>query len=444
MNVSLWPKQVEHGATSSIIELALERASLRRNRSVNFSPEVLATLDLKANQARGHSKYRNHVVTMVIGSLGPGGAERQLCNAAIGITDRSDWQVAVRSTDPIRGRSAFFADALKEHRIAPKRAPLVFPGRRWCADSHFFGTSLGYTVESLYRDFCKHRPAVVHAWLDQVNVAAGLAAVLSGVPRIILSGRNVNPSRLPGYSSYLRDAYVWLLAQPGVILTNNSAAGSLDYASWLDLDPSRVPVVLNGYGWDGLGQRRRAGSVATTERDSQRRLVLGVLRLSPEKRPLLWLETAGRIAQARPDVDFAMIGDGPLRTQCQDFVRDRALGDRIALLGTRGDVYEWMEAADVLLLTSSEEGLPNVLVEAQALGTPVLTTPAGGAPETLLDGVTGRVLSEDSPDHLAREILQVLGKADWLAEAGERGRTWVRERFGLDRMVTDWLDLYET
>ena len=442
MSASNFRRRSGSGDESPFVERALERVSFRRNRSVAFSPDVIAVLDSGAEQARRISQRRRHAVTMVIGSLGPGGAERQLCNLATGVIECSNWEVAVRSTDPLRGRSAFFAKALEAHHIVPKRARPVLPGRRWCADAHFFGTSFGYTLESLYRDFTSHRPAVVHAWLDRVNVAAGIAAVLSGVPRIILSGRNVNPSRLPGYSHYLRDAYMWLIAQPGVTLTNNSAAGAVDYASWLELDPSRIPVVLNGYRWADLGHCQSPCSV-TTERDTQRPLVLGVLRLSPEKRPLLWLETARRIAQARPDVDFAVIGDGPLRIQCQDFVRACSLGDRIALLGTRGDVYEWMDAADVLLLTSSEEGLPNVLVEAQSLGTPVLTTPAGGAPETLLDGVTGRVLRVDSADQLAREILQVLGNPDWLTRASDTGRAWVRERFGLDRMVKEWLDLYE-
>jgi glycosyltransferase involved in cell wall biosynthesis len=97
---------------------------------------------------------------------------------------------------------------------------------------------------------------------------------------------------------------------------------------------------------------------------------------------------------------------------------------------------------DVLLLTSTMEGTPNVLIEAQATGRPVVATDVGGTREAVKDGVTGILVRERSAGKLADAVLRILEDPSWPARARVSGPAWVSERFGLDRMIEETLAAY--
>ena len=103
--------------------------------------------------------------------------------------------------------------------------------------------------------------------------------------------------------------------------------------------------------------------------------------IAPAKRPHLWLDVAERVAAAVPRSRFVIVGDGALRAELQARIDGSGLGDRITLAGRQNPVEPWIAAMDTMLLASEVEGLPNVLLEAQALGVPVVTTDAGGSGE---------------------------------------------------------------
>ena len=99
-------------------------------------------------------------------------------------------------------------------------------------------------------------------------------------------------------------------------------------------------------------------------------------------------------------------------------------------------------AMDVFLLTSRVEGLPNVLIEAQALGVPVVTTDAGGAAETLIRGRTGFAIFPHRADVIASAVLQILNNTTWQRAAQKAGQEFARERFSMSRMIDVTLDAY--
>jgi glycosyltransferase involved in cell wall biosynthesis len=101
-----------------------------------------------------------------------------------------------------------------------------------------------------------------------------------------------------------------------------------------------------------------------------------------------------------------------------------------------------MSAMDVLFLSSVFEGSPNVLIEAQALGLPVVTTPAGGAIETVDDGVTGWVVRDGTARSAADRIVQLAQRPDVLALAAAAAPQFVLDRFGYDRMLADTASAY--
>lgn len=388
-----------------------------------------------------------------IGSLNPGGAERQLVLTLLGLVNSGKKPVAL-AVGYLRNEVERFhqhqleqagisvielhGDALQSQKIESARLSKIL---------NQLPAAL-YGVDDYVRVFGRQFPEIVHLWLDEVNVKGGLAAVMTGVPRIILSGRSLPPINFGFYQPYMREGYRWLLRQPGVTLINNSVAGARAYERWLGLPKGSIPVVHNGFDFDDdLLKRSRLRRAAYRERHGIPATVpvMGtVIRLSEEKRPLLWAEIAALVAQAMPETHFLVVGGGPLRKELEVRARQPDLAGRIHIVGLEKKTLEAMAAMDMFLLTSRIEGLSNVLIEAQALGVPVVTTRVGGAPETLQHKTTGWVLTSDEPDRAAAEIVRLLKDEAWLRTAGKAGSEFVKSRFGLQRMLDETTQVYES
>jgi glycosyltransferase involved in cell wall biosynthesis len=302
-------------------------------------------------------------------------------------------------------------------------------------------------IANLYLEFCDLRPEVVHAWLDWSNVRAGLAALLAGVPRILLSGRNLSPRHFALNTDYFYPAYKVLIERGGdsVQLLNNSQAGANDYAEWLSIPKEKIRILRNGVQLAEDAGRLPEYVAAFRLRHSipaGAPVVGGMFRFSPEKQPLLWLEAAGYVARMVPDVHFVLFGDGLLSTEMRDAARALGIDGRTHFAGVIAPPSHGLACCDLILLTSSGEGTPNVLLEAQLLGLPIVTTDAGGAPEAVLDGVTGAVVKLRDPGEISHAVKMVLCDEKFRAAARREGPRFVKEKFGVDRMVNETLALY--
>lgn len=289
------------------------------------------------------------------------------------------------------------------------------------------------------------RPEVVHLWLDDSSTKYGLAAAIAGAPRIVLSGRNVNPTHFEFHRPYMRAVYRALAGRSSVVLSNNSRAGAESYAAWLALPAQDIRVVYNAVDpalWPKLDPAaRRAARIRFGAAEGER-LVVGAFRMSPEKRPLLWLETARAALDRDASLRFALAGDGPMRGEVERRVEALGLANRLLLSREIPDVAALLGAADALLMTSEQEGTPNVLLEAQWLGTPSLITDAGGSAEAVLDGVTGRVSRSSAPEDLAAMLIELMNDPALAASTKVRGPGFVAERFGFERLIAETLSLY--
>ena len=317
------------------------------------------------------------------------------------------------------------------------------PYEAWASLVERMPTALRTELAALYWAFRERRPAVAHVWQDWANVAAGLAAVMAGVPRVILSARSQPPywvaNRLPLGGRFYHDAYAALIRAPRVVFSHNSHAGAVEFAEWLDAEAKDFPVVHNGTDFPDLGGD--AGGEGS--RFAPGHPVVGcIMRFEHEKRPDLWLETAALVAKARPEVRFVLVGDGPLRESVRALCGELGLDDRVTFVGRSGDIRSWVQRMDMLLLTSLLEGVPNVVVEAQSEGVPVVTTKVGGVAEVFDQGVSGWIVDRDTPEALAERTLWVLGNDAWRAQAAPIAKRTVRARFAMARMLDETVALY--
>jgi glycosyltransferase involved in cell wall biosynthesis len=293
------------------------------------------------------------------------------------------------------------------------------------------------------------RPEIIHCWSDFANVIGGLISTDLGVPKVVLSQRNMPAFRyVDGAEPYAcRDAYRLLAHHPNVTMVNNSLAGAVSYATWLDIPTDKIKVVYNGFLSNGIYIRQRSETKACRLHlgiSSDMHVVGAVMRFAAEKDPILWLETAAAIAVARPNVCFVLAGYGELAEQLALTIESLGLAQRFILSGEKKDVGLIYGALDVFLLTSRFEGSPNVLIEAQAAGIPVVAPDVGGTSETVLDGKTGVVVGNRRPLNLANAVLQILDDPSWRDRAAIHGPIFVSKRFGHQRMIDETIAVYHS
>jgi glycosyltransferase involved in cell wall biosynthesis len=174
--------------------------------------------------------------------------------------------------------------------------------------------------------------------------------------------------------------------------------------------------------------------------DPNRPIVGTIGRLSAQKAPLDFVQAAKRALQERPDLQFLMIGDGPLAA-----VVAQAIGDeqRIQVLGYRDDVPELYAILDVFALASLWEGLGRALTEAMIMGLPIAATAVNGIPELVHHQQTGLLSAPHHPAQLAENIMWLLNHPEEARRMGQCGQAQVVPNFDAKQMVDHIEALYE-
>ena len=395
-------------------------------------------------------------IVLANAGLALGGAERQLLNTISGLCDRGHKNITFLGEHvyEVPGLD-HFVPKLLERNIAVRQpvydATVARTSLRRLAP--YFGQALvelpphqARAILCLAEELASLRPEVVHTWQDPTNIRVGIAAHISGVRRIVLSVRGVAPPRAELVGLDMRAAYRALATSDRVVLVANCRAGAMTYADWLGIAPDRFRVIFNGVDF---------GDIVRPAAEAGRRLreqlgigpdvpvVAGVLRAVPAKRPELWIETARELLCHTSDAHFVVLGLGYPSLSASRAARELHRTGRLHVLGKRDDAPFVMSACDALLVTSESEGTPNAVLEAQALGIPVVTTNAGGLAESILPGITGLICNEDRPGDLAQALAQALSDPVLLKSVNREARAFVVKRFGLERMISDTLAAYD-
>lgn len=386
------------------------------------------------------------------GCLYSGGAERQLCNTALGLVQRGH-ECLVRTQHDLVGQHGHYLPLLSRAGVDARRAgsglrvdAAALERVRWDLIAAAPDAIRSY-VANLALELAAHRPDVLHAWLDHPNVIAGLAGIAAGVPSVILSTRNYNPTHFPRFYSPFVDWYRVAAPSRRIHWMANSHRGAASYAEYVGLDESRFHIVFNGLFREHFDRPTPAQRLAARRRlglPPEAPVVAVVNRLDEEKQPELMLKVIALLRERLPGLRVAVAGSGPLEADVRAIIARRGLARNIALLGRVDNVVEIMSAADVLLLTSRYEGCPNVALEAQHVGIPVVATDAGGTPDAVAHGETGFVCGVDDVAGLVISLQKLLQDSGLRERFGRAAQAYVDDRFNLDRMVDLTCGVYET
>ncbi len=400
-------------------------------------------------------------VMHVTSSLAAGGAERQVATTVAAMArDRPGRGVALVADDidPMTSRDVFLPvveaagvtmHVLRQMREAAEWRELLVE-RPECAARVRLIAALPPDMQRvalpLYVLLARRRPRVVHLWQDMIAVSGGLAAILAGVPRIVLGTRSTRPVEQQRFRRYFESAYKAFLQRPGITMISNSRNGAADYEDWLGLAAGSVKVIYNAYDFARMRARTNAGARAAIRKQlglpGDALVIGGVMRLSFEKRPELWTRAAIELASRDPRVHGLLVGQGPMQAELEAEIAAHNLSGRIRLVGQQSPIEPWMSAMELLFLSSLTEGLPNVLIEAQSLGVPVATMRVGGAPETVIEGETAVIADEGDIAVIASTLASLLLDAPRRAAFARAGRAWTRTTFSTEAMLRSLDALY--
>lgn len=137
-------------------------------------------------------------------------------------------------------------------------------------------------------------------------------------------------------------------------------------------------------------------------------VVGAVMRLDTQKAPHIFVEVASAIHSKVPDVHFVIIGNGPLKEKTESLIKKAGLASVFHLMGARNDVFEFLPAFDVFLITSRSEGLPRTMLEALACGIPMVATNVGGISELVTGEKNGILCDDGDVDALAKGVIDIL------------------------------------
>jgi glycosyltransferase involved in cell wall biosynthesis len=225
---------------------------------------------------------------------------------------------------------------------------------------------------------------------------------------------------------------------------SNSQAGK-EFLIQRGIEPSRVKVIYNGINLNRLnpncdGVERVRQNIGIPQGGK----VVGMMaRMFPPKNHALFLQAAALISQTAPQTRFAFLGDGPLKTRLEELSREFGLESETIFLGEQQDVGTYLSAFDIAVLSSDTEGCSNSLLEAMALGIPVVATDVGGNREVVSPGESGLLVPPGDAEALAKAIIMLLENPRLAKSMGEQARQRVITEFSLERMVSQYQSLYE-
>jgi glycosyltransferase involved in cell wall biosynthesis len=302
-------------------------------------------------------------------------------------------------------------------------------------------------VRAIVKALKPNPPDILHTHGGMAGLYGRLAARRAGIKSVVhtIHGIHYLHYRNPG----ARRAYILLericsRRTDAVVLVSQA---DLDEAGKRRLAPaSKLKLVRNGIDLAELSSAPFAERAAAAKlRLSLEPPVIGtVARLHRQKGLTHLMQAVPAILEAHPEARVIVVGGGELEPELRSEIGRLRLDRRFALLGARPDARELMSLYDIFVLPSLWEGLPLVLIEAAALGKPIVATDIGGSREIISHGETGLLVPAADPVALAAAVNRLLGDPALSARLAANAKSSIPPRFTLERMIAEYSEIYSS
>jgi glycosyltransferase involved in cell wall biosynthesis len=233
----------------------------------------------------------------------------------------------------------------------------------------------------------------------------------------------------------------WKYRQANLFIASSDAIGDLLVKDGIPAD--QIVTVHEGIDVDRISGLEAANVHEAFWLPHGAPVVGNVAALVPHKGHRHLIEAAHLVVREVPDARFIILGEGELREQLERQVREYHLEKHVLLPGFRTDVLGCLKGFDLFAMSSVTEGLGTSLLDAMACSKAIVATQAGGMPEVVDAGRTGFLVAPRDHHAMARSIIRLLTEEPLRRQMGEAGFARVRERFTVERMVTETAAVYE-
>lgn len=361
-------------------------------------------------------------IAFCITELDPGGAERAFVRLVCGL-DRTRWEPEVY---------CLAAEGELANPIRQAEIPVTCFGL----------TSRGFLsgLWRLRRELRRQQPLVLQTFLFHANLLGRLAAVGTSV-RHVICGIRVAERRSPWYLKL--DRWTDRHVSRHVCVSQSVAKFSADAG----LPAKKMVVIPNGVDVD-FYDRAEPSDLSQFGIPEGASVILTAGRLDPQKGLHVLLDAFEKLVATEPRAHLLIVGEGSQRAEIENRIRVSSASSRIHLPGRRDDLPALMKAADIFVLASLWEGMPNVVLEAAASGLPIVATDVEGVAE-ILGGRTPegdfnfgwRAVPGDA-ENLLTALKTALNSADFAMKRAAQARNFVRHEFSWDRMISRYDEFY--
>ena len=283
------------------------------------------------------------------------------------------------------------------------------------------------------------RRAINREDADIVHAHTGHAVSLAAMGTMGTRARMVLTRRV-SFPLKRNPASLWKYARAdAMIAVCNATANSLVASG---IESARITVAYSGVDLTRVIPPAAPETLASLGVRAGAPLVVMVAALVGHKDPITFVRAMEEVRHSVPNVQALMVGDGNLRADVELEIAVLGIGDIVHLAGYREDADSLMTAADVVALSSSDDGIGGVVIDAMSFGKPVAATAAGGIPEAVINDETGLLVPVGDAEALGAAIARLLVDRDLAARMGANG---IRRAplFSIDNTVEKTLAVYE-
>jgi glycosyltransferase involved in cell wall biosynthesis len=373
---------------------------------------------------RGHScngSYEKCRVLQVTPSLGYGGMERVAATIARNL-DRDRFEVSflcLRQAGPLG----------EELEAAGFRVE-VLPGGRNAAD---YRSSV-----KVARHFRRTAPSVVHTHNTHALIDCGIGGLLAGRPALVHTD---HARQFPDRLRYVVAEH--LLSRLTYRMVGVSDHTTENLRRYERIPKRKLVTIPNSVDIPPFDRREAREAVRSELRIAEDDVVLGsAVRLTAQKGLTYLIEAFARLVVANPKALLVIAGTGPDHEPLTSLAREIGVADRVRFIGARSDVPRLLCGLDVYVLPSVWEGMPLGVLEAMAVGCPVVATRVGGVPEMIDHGRSGLIVPSRNVEALAAAIARVLNDLDASRVMAQQALERFQTRFSLSAMIRAYEELY--
>jgi glycosyltransferase involved in cell wall biosynthesis len=280
---------------------------------------------------------------------------------------------------------------------------------------------------------------VVRTHRYRSNLYGRLAAFLAGVPVIIASVHdNYRTDKRP--KRRIMNRILAKITDKIVAVSEDVKEDIIRYDS---IDPSKIEVIPNGIDVERFNPEKNTTDIRKEFSLEEDDIVIGFIgRIVPAKGLEYLLNALPYLNEEFKNIKLLIVGEGSLVEELKKRAKKNNIFDNILFIGRRRDIPEILACINIFVMPSIAEGLPNALLEAMAMGKPIVTTEVGGIPEIVKNGFNGLLVPPRDTVSLSKAIKELISNDQLAAKLGQAARDLVRDNLSIKAIAQKWQSIY--